>query len=290
MSDYYALAGIFKSTRTMLSHRVDSKWNATGLGEIQAALRLDDLEQIIDRHDNLLVNGNPDRMGAGAFARLTPSCSKTAKREYAAIPKAMAVVEGTPGDLEIFLRGNHLTRGPIVPRRFPAILAGRRPAAIDPKHSGRLELARWLTRAEPSAHGAGDRQPRLAMAFRPGPRRLGRQLRQAGAASHSSRAARLAGEPARRGGLVAQDAAQGDHALAGLSDEHAMESSRPPRSIPRTALLWRMPRRRMEAEELRDSILAVGGLLDPTMGGTLLPTTPVPGPFGRRLVAQPGAL
>ena len=32
MSDYYALAGIFKSTRTMLSHRVDSKWNATGAG------------------------------------------------------------------------------------------------------------------------------------------------------------------------------------------------------------------------------------------------------------------
>ena len=31
MADYYALAGIFKSTRTMLTFRVDSKWNATGL-------------------------------------------------------------------------------------------------------------------------------------------------------------------------------------------------------------------------------------------------------------------
>ena len=62
MSDYYALAGIFKSTRTMLSHRVDSKWNATALGDPRSALRLEDLEQIIDRHDNALVNGNPNRM------------------------------------------------------------------------------------------------------------------------------------------------------------------------------------------------------------------------------------
>ena len=65
MSDYYALAGIFKSTQTMLSHRVDSKWNTTALGDSQAALRLEDLEQIIDRHDNVLVNGNPNEMSTG---------------------------------------------------------------------------------------------------------------------------------------------------------------------------------------------------------------------------------
>ena len=64
MSDYYALAGIFQGTQTMLSFRVDSKWNATALGGPRAALRLDDLEQIIDRHDDALVNGNTDRMSA----------------------------------------------------------------------------------------------------------------------------------------------------------------------------------------------------------------------------------
>ena len=139
MSDYYGLAGIFKSTRTMLSHRVDSKWNVTGLGTIEAALRLDDLELIIDRHDNLLVNGNPARMGAGVRAAHTKLVEE-AKREYASIPKAMAVVEGTPGDLEILLRGNHLTRGAIVPRRFPAILSQGEQPAIDCARSGRLEL------------------------------------------------------------------------------------------------------------------------------------------------------
>ncbi len=43
---------------------------------------------------------------------------------------------------------------------------------------------------------------------------------------------------------------------------------------PENSLLWRMPRRRMEAEELRDSILAAGGLLDSTMHGTNLVTSP----------------
>jgi hypothetical protein len=43
---------------------------------------------------------------------------------------------------------------------------------------------------------------------------------------------------------------------------------------PENAYLWRMPRRRLDAEELRDSILYVSGRLDRKMGGTLLQTTP----------------
>ncbi len=144
MSDYYALAGIFQSTQTMLSHRVDSKWNATALGDSRVALRLEDLEQIIDRHDNALVNGNPNRMTDGERTAHT-TLLEEARKEYAAIPKAMAVAEGRVGDLEVFLRGNHLTRGPIVPRRLPTILAGASQPAMKSTSSGRLEFARWLT-------------------------------------------------------------------------------------------------------------------------------------------------
>ncbi|MBM3728521.1 MAG: DUF1553 domain-containing protein [Acidobacteria bacterium] len=36
---------------------------------------------------------------------------------------------------------------------------------------------------------------------------------------------------------------------------------------PDNKLLWRYPRRRLEAEAIRDSMLSVSGLLDPTMGG-----------------------
>ena len=43
---------------------------------------------------------------------------------------------------------------------------------------------------------------------------------------------------------------------------------------PENRLLWRRSRRRMEAEVLRDSLLALSGQLDTTMGGTLLVATP----------------
>ncbi len=272
MSDYYGLAGIFKSTRTMLSHRVDSKWNVTGLGELAAALRLDDLEEIIDRHDNLLVNGNPERMGAGVREAHTKLLEE-AKREYAGIPKAMAVVDGTAGDLEIFLRGNHLTRGPVVPRRFPAILAGNDQRSIDSKHSGRLELARWLT--EPS-------HPLVARVIvnRVWRWHFGRGL--VGSVDNFGRLGQLPTHPELLDWLANRLVKEGwslkrlhkeimlssAYQMSTQWDQHASGAD------PENSLWWRMPRRRMEAEELRDSILLAAGLLDLRMGGTLIQTAP----------------
>ena len=45
---------------------------------------------------------------------------------------------------------------------------------------------------------------------------------------------------------------------------------------PDNRLLWRMPLRRLEAEALRDSILAVAGRLDDTLGGPAVGLTPSP--------------
>ncbi len=272
MSDYYALAGIFKSTRTMVSHRVDSKWNVTGIGAVQAALRLDDLEQIIDRHDNLLVNGNPARMGAGVREAHTTLLDE-AKREYASIPKAMAVVEGNPGDLEIFLRGNHLTRGPLVPRRFPTILTGGDQPALDPKHSGRLELARWLS---------GPENPLTARVIvnRVWRWHFGRGL--VSSVDNFGRLGQLPSHPELLDWLAARFAEGGWslkklHREIMLSQAYRMSTQWNRRAAevdPEDSLLWRMPRRRMEAEELRDSILIGGGMLDLRMNGTILPTSP----------------
>jgi hypothetical protein len=41
---------------------------------------------------------------------------------------------------------------------------------------------------------------------------------------------------------------------------------------PENTLYWRMPPRRLEAEAIRDAILAVSGTLDTTMGGSILKT------------------
>jgi hypothetical protein len=272
MSDYYALAGIFKSTATMVSHRVDSKWNSTGLGTAQAALRLDDLEQIIDRHDNLLVNGNPSLMGAGVREAHT-ALLEEAKREYATIPKAMTVTEGIPGDLEIFLRGNHLTPGPRVPRRFPAILAGGDQPPLDPKHSGRLELARWLS---------SSLNPLTARVIvnRVWRWHFGRGL--VGSVDNFGRLGQLPSHPELLDFLATRFASGGWslkklHREIMLSQVYQMSiqwNRRAAELDPENSLLWRIPRRRMEAEELRDSILAAGGLLDYRMYGTLMPTSP----------------
>src|SRR5262249_6577778 len=100
--------------------------------------------QEIDRLDKILVLSDRSKMSAEERKRLTEQLAAVTA-EYHKIPKAMAVQEGRAENLQVFLRGNHLTRGAEVPRRFPRILAGLRQTPISDQHSGRLELANWLT-------------------------------------------------------------------------------------------------------------------------------------------------
>jgi len=271
-SDYYALAGIFKSTQTMISFRVDSKWNTTGLGESQPRLRLEELEQIIDRHDNALVNGNTNKMSAEERARHT-TLLEEAKKEYAAIPKAISVTEGKVGDLEVFLRGNHLARGPLSPRRFPTILAGANQPPLSSSHSGRLELARWIT------------DPRHPLTARVIVNRVWRWHFGQGvvpSVDNFGKLGQLPSNPELLDWLATQFIGDGWslktlHKRILLSRVYKLSTALNDRAAlldPENRLLWRMPRRRMEAEVLRDSLLAASGQLDTTMGGTLVVSTP----------------
>src|SRR5439155_6177717 len=63
------------------------------------------------------------------------------------------------------------------------------------------------------------------------------------------------------------------HRLILLSNTYQMSSTHDAGAAerdPENRLLWRAPRRRLEAEALRDALLAVSGLLDRTPGGSLL--------------------
>ncbi len=272
VGDYYALAGIFKSTRTMVSYRVDSKWNSTALGGIEPGLRLKDLEQMIDRHDNALVNGNPSKMSADERSGHAHLLEK-ALADYAVVPKAMSVTEGDVGDLEIRLRGNHLTRGAVAPRRFPTILAGTHQPALKNDNSGRLDLARWLTRADHPL------TPRVIV------NRVWRWHFGQGLVSSVDNFGRLGQAPSHPellDWLATRFVADGWsfkklHQQILLSQTWQMSTAWNEQAAqvdPQNRLLWRMPRHRMEAEVLRDSLLFVSGQLDPTMGGTQLSTTP----------------
>ena len=54
------------------------------------------------------------------------------------------------------------------------------------------------------------------------------------------------------------------YAMSSANDDHAADVD------PENKLLWRFNRRRLEAEPIRDALLAVAGNVDPRMGGTLL--------------------
>ncbi len=56
----------------------------------------------------------------------------------------MAPKEGTPANLKVHLRGNHLTLGQVTPRRFLQIVDGPKASPLATKQSGRLELGRWI--------------------------------------------------------------------------------------------------------------------------------------------------
>ena len=268
-SDYYALAGIFKSTQVMLSFRVDSKWNARALGPASLEQKLSQLEGTIDRLDRILVLGNRQDMSASQRQTYTEEL-EAARTAYRAIPKAMAVNDGDGSDLEIFLRGNHLTRGPRVPRRFPRIAAGFDQQPLKGPGSGRLELARWV---------ASDRNPLAA-------RVLVNRIWQAhfghGLVRSPDNFGRLGQRPDNQpllDWLAVRFVADGFsikqlHRRIMGCRAYRMSTIAAPGTRQRASqldpdnrLLWKMNRRRMHAEVLRDSLLALAGQLDETMGG-----------------------
>ena len=146
----------------------------------------------------------------------------------------------------------------------PKIARGQRPARAGPL--GRVE-------GQP-AHGARDRQPRLAVAFRRRgwsrtPNNFGMLSRTAVAPG----AARLAGRAVRRGRLVAQEAAPPHHAVGDLPAVERRDRATRLARDPENRWLGRFAPRRLEAEAIRDAMLVVAGRLDLTPGGPADATT-----------------
>ena len=94
-----------------------------------------------------------------------------------------------------------------------------------------------------------------------------------GPAADPSRAARLAGRPSSsRERLVAQADAPADGAVEHLPHGEPSDDAEAEQADPQNKLLHRMPIRRLEAEAIRDAMLAVSGRLDRTMyGPSVLP-------------------
>jgi hypothetical protein len=194
--------------------------------------------------------------------------------------RALAMQDGTPVDDRVSIRGSHKNLGELVPRRFLEVFGGTEQPA--PRHgSGRLELARRMvdpakTPIVPRVmvnrlwqHHFGDGIARSPDDFGV----LG-QL-----PTHSELLDYLAAEFVRRGWSLKQM-----HRMMLLSSTYQMASRSEERAEtldPQNKLLHRMPVRRLEAEAIRDALLAVSGRLDQTMYGPSMPPHLTPFMLGR---------
>lgn len=141
MDEYYALAGIFTSTETLWGTGAHEKLTAppTDLHVLKAAPRAPPpegfVETVLVRESN---TGKPKPVPKSKWPVGTPL--------------AMGVRDKTKiADCKLHVKGDVGKLGDAVPRGFPAVLQFATSVdelTIDAKQSGRLQLAQWLTRPD----------------------------------------------------------------------------------------------------------------------------------------------
>ncbi len=211
------------------------------------------------------------------FAPEAAARMKTIRDELAALEKArpnladaMGATEGEKlASLRIHIRGNPQTLGDEVPKRFPAVLAGENRTPLDGKQSGRLEFANWLTRPE---------NPLTARVI---VNRVWRWHFGTGLVNTPDNFGLLGEKPSHPELLdwLATDFVAHGWSMKRLHKQILLSATYQMSAVanekyelldPENRLHWRMTRQRLDAEELRDSVLAVSGELDLKIGGTVL--------------------
>jgi hypothetical protein len=180
---------------------------------------------------------------------------------------ANAVAEEAPYQQHVFVGGNVRALGDEVPKAFPAILTRDEQPEIK-SVSGRLELARWLSSAENPMTARVMANRIWLWHFGEGLVETPNNFGKVGAQpTHPELLDYLASEFVRRGWSV-----KAMHRLIVLSSTYRMSAETTELSHekdPDNRLLSHFSRRRMDAEELRDTLLAIEGTIDYGMGGTL---------------------
>jgi hypothetical protein len=274
-ADYYALAGIFKSTKTMDSFQRIAKWHENTIASEAAvaertererrAKELEGLVEKLEAEEKEPATSNPERV-----RRLEDSRAElTVLRQTLAseLDSAPGVVEGQAANLRVHVRGSHLDLGPEVARGLPAVL-GR--IDIPTSSSGRLELARDLTRRDHPLTARVFVNRVWRWHFGSG---LVRTTDNFGSLGEQATDAPLLDWLASRfvddsGSIKALHRRILGSSTYRMSSVGETESASKAAAIdPANELLWCFPSRRIEAEVLRDSLLAVSDLLDLTVGG-----------------------
>jgi hypothetical protein len=211
----------------------------------------------------------PDRAVQGEYKKLLGAIEKWSREGDAAPPRAMALVDSVEVyEPHVFVRGSPSRVGKRVPRRFLNLIAGEsRERFVD--GSGRLELARAIASQDNplTARVIVNRvwQHHFGVGLVDTSSDFG--LRSA-APSHPDLLDFLASRFVEDGWSIKRL-----HRRILLSSTYRQSSvvsrdvERAGRVDPKSRLLWRFPRRRLDFEAQRDSLTAVSGGLDRRLGG-----------------------
>ena len=196
-------------------------------------------------------------------------------------PATMGVGEQTIlTSLPIHIRGSHLNLGKPVAREFPEVMRTSIVRPVLPNNqSGRLELARWMSSTQ---------HPLAARVFvnRVWGWHFGRGI--VGTTENFGRLGDRPSHPELLDWLAHRFMSSGwsvkdQHRLILSSNTYQMASMHPAEGIvaadatsptsldPENLLLWKFRLQRLEAEQIRDSVLAVSDRLDSKIGGKTVP-------------------
>lgn len=287
--DYYSLAGVFKSTKTMESLVTIAKWNENTLAnEKEAALLkehtakvteskkkaedfLEEQRKVVASDKKLTLKEIEALLKDESKATLKKLKDATAALEKATpeFPSAMGVTEGKVSDVPIHIRGNTDRLGKVMPRAVPVVLSKANAPSFPEKASGRLELANWIA------------SPSNPLTSRVMVNRVWRWHFGRGIVPTPDNFGLLGTNPTHPELLdwLANQFIQSNWSIKDLhktimfSNTYKQASTLIPASDEKDSscsLYWRFVPKRLEGEVLRDSLLAVSGQLDKTMGGSLL--------------------
>ncbi len=281
--DYYALAAIFKSTRAYSSDRIGALSTAfetpiAGLDEFAAVKSAEraletKTKEVATASAALKKNKTPETLAT--VDRLMHEQERIEKN-LPDLPTVIGVTdeEKVLPELAIHIRGSHLTLGKPILRGFPLVMQTSKSEkpSFQKDRSGRLELARWLVNPE---HPLTSR----VLVNRVWSWHFGQ-----GIVSTTDNFG-LLGQAPTQPELLDWLARWFTQEGWGIKDLHRLimtssvyqqsstntASAAAAISDPENRLLNHFPIQRLQAEEIRDALLAVAGQLDGRIGGKTVP-------------------
>jgi hypothetical protein len=267
--DYYALYGIFASTQfpyagseEFASKKLPRNHFVPLLPPAQAQPKLEAHRKKLANLRNQIARMEKEDPRQAKLAPLRRELYALERTNLPAdLPGAYAVSDNKPTDVPLQRGGDPERSGPVVKRGVPKFLAGSRPFVIPPGSSGRLELANWLTAPENplTARVMVNRiwQHHFGKGLVPTPSNFGSNGQPP---SHPELLDWLASRFLESGWSI-----KAMHRLIVLSQTYRLASvpdSANAARDPANRGYWHFDRRRLDAEAIRDAMLAVSDTLD----------------------------